>query len=88
LLNIFDLQIHFQEYADALKTFEKLEQLDIDSETEAKLKQIANRIDEVRTSDQILAIEGEIGEAREENDGAGMWFHTLLRRTAGIEAVS
>jgi TonB family protein len=88
LVNIFDLQIHFQQYADALKTFEKLEQLDIDSETEAKLKQIVNRIDEVRTSDQILAIEGEIGEAREENDGAGMWFHTLLRRTAGIEAVS
>jgi TonB family protein len=88
LLNIFDLQIHFQEYADALKTFETLEHRDIDPDTAAKLKQIENQIDEIRTSDQVLAIEGEIGEAREENDGAGMWLHTLLRRTAGIEAVS
>jgi TonB family protein len=88
LLNIFDLQIRFQQYADALKTFEKLEQLDIDSETEAKLKQVVDRIDEIRTSDQILAIEGEIGEAREENNGEGTWFHTLFRHTAGIEAVS
>jgi TonB family protein len=88
LLNIFNLQIHFQEYADALGTFETLEHRDIDPETVAKLEQIANQIEELRTSDQALAIEGEIGAAREEHHGAGMWWHTLLRRTAGIEEIS
>ncbi len=88
LLNIFDLQIRFQKYADALKTYASLEHRDIDTETAAQLKQIVNQIDEIRTADQVLAIEGEIGEAREEHDGAGIWLHTLLRRTAGIEHIS
>ena len=88
LLNIFELQIHFQEYADALKTYETLEQRDIDPETAAKLKQVVNEIDEIRTADHVLAIEGEIGTAREEQHGAGVWSHTLLRRTAGIEEIS
>ncbi len=30
------------------------------------------------------AVEATIGKAREEHHGAGIWWHTLLRRTAGI----
>ena len=53
-----------------------------------KLKLAEHQIEGLRTADQTLAIEGEIGEAREEHHGAGMWWHTMLRRTAGVEAVS
>jgi TonB family protein len=88
MLKIFNLQIQFQHYADALKTLETVEELDLDDDMAAKLRQIAKGIEELKTSDRAVAIEGEIGEAQEEHHGAGMWWHTLLRRTAGIEAVS
>jgi TonB family protein len=88
MLKIFNLQMQYQHYADSLKTLETLEGLDLDDGMAAKLELIKNQIAGLRATDQALAIEGEIGEAREEHDGAGMWWHTLLRRTAGIEVVS
>jgi TonB family protein len=88
MLKIFSLQAQFQHYADALKTLETVEELDLDDDVTTKLRQIAKGIEELKTSDRAVAIEGEIGEAQEEHHGAGMWWHTLLRRTAGIEAVS
>jgi hypothetical protein len=88
LLKIFNLQMQFQHYADALETLETLEDLDLDDDMAAKIKLFKEQIAGLRTTDQALAIEGEIGEARDEHHGAGMWWHTLLRRTAGIEAVS
>jgi TonB family protein len=87
-LKIFNLQMQFQHYADALETLETLEGLDLDDDVAVKLALFKNQIAGLRTAAQTLAIEGEIGEAQEEHDGAGMWWHTLLRRTAGIESVS
>jgi TonB family protein len=88
LLKIFNLQIQFQHYADALKTLKTVEELNLDDAMAAKLGQIKSEIEELETSDRAVAINGKIGEAQEEHDGAGMWWHTLLRRTAGIETVS
>ena len=88
MLKIFNLEMQFQRYADALETLETLEGLDLDHGMAEKLKQFANQIEELRTADQVLAIEGKIGAAREEHHGAGMWWHMLLRRTAGIEQIS
>jgi TonB family protein len=88
MLKIFNLQMQFQHYADALETLETLEGLDLDDDVAVKLALFKNQIAGLRTAAQTLAIEGEIGEAQEEHHGAGMWWHTLLRRTAGIESVS
>jgi hypothetical protein len=88
MLMIYDLEIKFQRYADALVTIATLEDLEIDDDLTAKLAKFKDEIEILKTSDRAVAIEGEIGEAREEHHGAGMWWHTLLRRTAGIEAVS
>jgi TonB family protein len=85
---IFNLQMQHQHYADALHTVETLENLNLDDAAAKKLEQIEKEIEQIKTDDRTVAIEAEIGEAREEHDGAGMWWHTLLRRTAGIEAVS
>lgn len=88
LMKIFNLQMKFQHYADALETLETLEGLDLDGDTAAKLAQFKYQIEGLRTTDRTVAIDGEIGEAREEHDGAGIWLHKLLRRTAGIENVA
>jgi hypothetical protein len=88
MLKIFNLEMQFQHYADALETLETIEGLDLDGDNAAKLKLFKKQIAGLRTADQTLAIEGAIGEASEEHEGAGIWRHTLLRRTAGIEAVS
>jgi TonB family protein len=88
MLKIFNLQIQFHHYADALKTIETVEKLNLNDATAANLGKIKKEIEKIKASDQAVAIEGEIGEAREEHHGAGMWWHTLLRRTAGIEVVS
>jgi TonB family protein len=88
LMKIFNLQMQFQHYAEALETLETLEGLDLGDDMAAKLAQFKNQIEGLRTTDQTVAVEGEIGEAREEHQGAGMWWHMLLRRTAGIETVS
>jgi TonB family protein len=88
MLKIFNLQMQFQHYADALETLETIEGLNLDDDKAAKLALFKKQIAGLRNTDQALAINGEIGEAREEHHGAGMWWHTLLRRTAGIEAVS
>jgi TonB family protein len=88
LSKIFNLEVKFQRYTDALKTIETLKKLHLDDGMIRQLDQIELEIEAIRTNERVLAIEAEIGEAREEHEGAGMWFHTLLRRTAGIEAVS
>jgi TonB family protein len=88
LMKIFNLQMQFQHYADALDTIEALEDLDLDNDMATKLAQFKHQIEGLRTTDQAVAIEGTIGEAREEHDGSGVWEHQLLRRTAGIEGVS
>jgi TonB family protein len=88
LSKIFNLQMQYQHYAGALETVETLEGLDLDDAATEKLKQIVKEIERIKTDDRAVAIEGTIGEASEEYDGAGVWWHTLLRRTAGIEAVS
>jgi len=88
MLTILDLEIKFQRYADALGSIEVLNDLDLDDGMTAQVERIRHHIEELKTADQPLAIAGEIGEAREEHHGAGMWWHTLLRRTAGIEAVT
>jgi hypothetical protein len=53
-----------------------------------QLNQIESEIEAIREDERVIAIDAEIGESREEHDGAGTWRHTLLRRTAGIEALS
>jgi TonB family protein len=88
LMKIFNLQMQFQHYADALDTIEALEDLDLDNDMATKLAQFKHQVEGLRTTDQAVAIEGTIGEAREEHDGSGVWEHQLLRRTAGIEGVS
>jgi TonB family protein len=88
MLKIFNLQSQFQHYADALETLETTEGLDLDDAMAAKLRQIKAEIEQLKTSDRAVMIEGKIGEAQEEHHGAGMWWHTLLRRTAGIESGS
>jgi len=88
MLRILDLELKFQRYADALLTIEKLEGMDLDDDVAAKIANTKQEIEKLKTSDRAVAIAGEVGEAREEYHGAGMWWHTLLRRTAGIEAVS
>ena len=88
MLKIFNLQIQFQHYADALETLEAVDELDLDESTAAKLRQATAEIEELKTSDRAVAIGGKIGEAQEEHHGAGVWSHTLLRRTAGIEKIS
>jgi len=88
LSRIFNLQMQYQHYADALETVETLEGLDLDDAASEKLGQIADEIERIRADDRAVSIEGTIGRAREEHHGAGMWVHKLLRRTAGIEAVA
>jgi TonB family protein len=88
LSKIFNLEMQYQHYADALDTIKLLEGLDLDDAATEKLKQIAIEIERIKTDDRTVAIDGTIGEAYEEHHGEGMWWHKLLRRTAGIEAVS
>jgi len=88
LSKIFNLELKFQRYANALKTIETLKTLDLDDGMVQRLDQIGLEIEAIRTKESVIAIEADISEAHEEYDGAGMWWHTLLRRTAGIEAVS
>jgi hypothetical protein len=78
----------FQRYANALETIETLKKLDLDDGMIQQLDQIELEIESIRTNERVLAIEAEIGEAREAHEGEGMWWHKLLRRTAGIEAVA
>jgi TonB family protein len=88
LSKIFNLEMKFQRYADALETIETLKKLNLDDGMIQRLDQIELEIEAIRTNERVLAIDAEIGEAHDEYEGAGMWWHTLLRRTAGIEAVS
>ena len=88
MLKILELEMKFQRYADALESIKILDDLDLDEEMAVQVRRVGNQIEELKTADQALAIEGELGEAREEHHGAGMWWHTLLRRTAGVEAVT
>jgi len=88
MLRIVNLDLKFQHYADALDAIETLKDLDVDNDTATKLATIEQELEQLKTSDQTVAVDGEVGEAQDEYHGAGMWWHTLLRRTAGIEAVS
>lgn len=88
MLNILELETQSQRYADALGSIEVLDDLDLDDGMAAQVDRIRHHIEGLKTADQPLAIAGEIGEAREEHHGAGMWRHTLLRRTAGVEAIT
>jgi TonB family protein len=88
LLKIFNLQMQFQHYADALKTLEAVEALGPDAELAAKVAHNKQEIEALKTSDRAVAIAGQIGEADEDLGGSGMWWHALIRRTAGIESVS
>ena len=65
-----------------------LDDLDLDDDMATNLAKTTDEIEALKTSDRAVAIDGEIGAAREEHHGACMWWHTLLRRTAGVEAVS
>jgi len=88
LLKIFNLQMQFQHYADALETLESAEALHPNAELAAKIAHNKQEIEALKTSDRAVAVAGEIGAADEELGGSGIWWHTLLRRTAGIESVS
>ncbi len=85
MLTIFKLEINFQQYAEALKILEQIRERKLDDELMETLEATAQEIERLREADQLIVIEGKIGEAQEEHHGAGIWHHTLLRRAVGVK---